>query len=638
MTLTRGLFGLIVAPSFVVVMGVSLFAIHYFGDSLQSHLNSGVEDAAISLQYSLAPALLTGDLALVESAVNDSFDPRRFTHITVRTLNNEILLNRVSEANADRAPLWLTLLFSADTAVVEREIEGTVYGTIGIEIGGNPQYVYSRLRRFTRHILAWIAIGGMMMFGIAIGSAYGFKRVFHALRRQADSMLQGEPHLSQSDHGITELTETMNVLDSAARAAQERVAVLSQQRDEYENEALHDSISGLLTRDGLCRRIKTIVNSAPASSAAVLCVTDIMPNATDIDGQHLCRGRSLQIAALLHGLVGNQASAALARLDDDSYGLFVIDAEEGAAQRWGRKLEEIFSRRGYQLSIGIAASDDVTDASEFLETAEVALSQCRAAASPQWVVGSGGTEHAIDTWRERVQKGLAEQTISIDLRPVVTLRGSDTWFYDAIPRVSGQARSGPGYRPGPVIDSELAVRLDRALTELTVAHLMAKPRDRVALRLSTPSLLDPKFIARTEQLLAHLGAARRRFIVELVPFPAEPSANRWESAVQRWISIGCGLALCHFGRDIDALHYIRQIQPVYVRLDPRLSVHGSTAQTRTVLKFLAKAIHGLQTKVVVDAATADKALLDLWRGVQIDGIAGLAPSHVATLPSVYANA
>ncbi|MDH3378974.1 MAG: hypothetical protein OEQ39_18785, partial [Gammaproteobacteria bacterium] len=149
MTLTRGLFGLIVAPSFVVVMGVSLFAIHYFGDSLQSHLNSGVEDAAISLQYSLAPALLTGDLALVESAVNDSFDPRRFTHITVRTLNNEILLNRVSEANADRAPLWLTLLFSADTAVVEREIEGTVYGTIGIEIGGNPQYVYSRLSRFT---------------------------------------------------------------------------------------------------------------------------------------------------------------------------------------------------------------------------------------------------------------------------------------------------------------------------------------------------------------------------------------------------------------------------------------------------------------------------------------------------------
>ena len=638
MTLTHRLVALIVVPSFVIVAGVSLLAIRHFGNSLQGHLTNGVEDAAVSLQYSLAPALLTGDLALAESAVNNSFDARRFSHITVRGPDKAILLSRVTEANADFTPWWLTMLFSADAVVVERDLEGTVYGTIGIEIGGNPQYVYSRLRRFTGHILAWIAIGAVLMLGIAIGSAYGFKRVFHALRSQADSMLEGEPHRSQSGRGITELTETMNVLDAAARAAQERVAVLSQQRDEYHDEALHDSISGLLTRDGLCRRITEFVNSAPMFGTAVLCVMDFIPIVTDIDGRQMCRGRSLQITAILKDAVDSHTGAALARLDDDSYGLFIYDTQAGAAQRWGRRLEEIFSRRGYRFSIGIAVSNDIADASEFLESAELALSECMAAVGPHWVVSSGQSEHAIDTWRERVRRGLAEHAISIDLRPVLTLRTGDMWFYEVNPRIAGQARSGPGYRPGPVADPGLAVRLDRALAELTVAHLMAQSHDRVALRLSTPSLLDPEFVAWIEKLLAHLGAARRRFIVEILPFPGEPGRNRWESVIQKWTSIGCGLALCHLGRDINALTYIRQIQPVYVRLDRSLSEHGNATHARTVLKFLADTIHELQSKIVVDAVAADKSQLDLWRSVLIDGIAGLSPNHIGIVPSVSANA
>ena len=601
----------------IVVTGMFGLYVQTMKHSFEIQLSDNVHDMVNSLSLLLVPTLTTRDKALLDSTVSQLFDPDQYSRVLVVAANGDVLSDLRSLENRERVPAWLTYLVEVKSVEASNEINSSGYGPVEISVVGNVDYAYQRLWSFSVAAFWWIVVGAGLVWGVALWSVSAFVKSLKDIRTQVELLADGSSTNIETRTAIPELAGTANAVNIAAHTLEARIAKLTSERDAYNDRAQRDPISGLLNRDGFIQSIKATSADQSGQVAGLLIVMEVAPNMKQTTGWRYDQPRSAIIANVLFQLDSRRGDTVFGRIADDAFALFQPNFDDGDGERWARSLERNLRKIGQQSLVSVVQAPHAQDPEQLLCAARANLDQCQTR-TRRWFVDEGVGRGIVQGFRSKVERAISERTLDLTLSPVVRLPSGDTWFYDVLPRIDGyDHQNGWAVLQG----SDLAIDLDRATLELALAHLAAKPRNRFAVRISSASFFSSRFAAWLGDTVDRAGLSGTRLMVEFTQMDGDVDWAHWKSVTQEWKKVGCGLAIGEIGEHLDALHYVKQINPPYVRLCEKLITSACETQNRTVIRFVTEALHRLRVKVVISGVD-DRERLDLARNVGADAASG----------------
>jgi len=378
--------------------------------------------------------------------------------------------------------------------------------------------------------------------------------------------------------------------------------------EELKHRAFHDALTGLpnrlLFRDRIAQQVA--LAGRTGTIAGVLFVDlDDFKVVNDTKGHSV--GDELLIAAgkRLAALVRESDTAA--RLGGDEFALLVGGAEttgavEAAAERIVGAFAEPFALGGglvtTTVTVGVATTQDSTDADELLRHADLALYAAKAAGKRQWrryqpVLSSGLIRRR--EIQEALEEAVAKSAFSLVYQPIVALDTGKLAGFEALIRWPhpqwGMMQPSQFITLAEETGQIIAIGswvLGRATADITRLRAAARPlagpagsngsgpklappaprRDLyVSVNVSARQFADPGFADTVRQVLAESGLESQALMLELTETALLRRDERLHSDLAELRTIGVKLAIDDFGTGYSSLSYLRDLPIDVVKMD-----------------------------------------------------------------------
>jgi diguanylate cyclase (GGDEF)-like protein/PAS domain S-box-containing protein len=378
--------------------------------------------------------------------------------------------------------------------------------------------------------------------------------------------------------------------------------------EELKHRAFHDALTGLpnrlLFRDRIAQQVA--LAGRTGTIAGVLFVDlDDFKVVNDTKGHSV--GDELLIAAgkRLAALVRESDTAA--RLGGDEFALLVGGAEttgavEAAAERIVGAFAEPFALGGglvtTTVTVGVATTQDSTDADELLRHADLALYAAKAAGKRQWrryqpVLSSGLIRRR--EIQEALEEAVAKSAFSLVYQPIVALDTGKLAGFEALIRWPhpqwGMMQPSQFITLAEETGQIIAIGswvLSRATADITRLRAATRPlagpagpngsgpktapsarrRDLyVSVNVSARQFADPGFADTVRQVLAESGLESQALMLELTETALLRRDERLHSDLAELRTIGVKLAIDDFGTGYSSLSYLRDLPIDVVKMD-----------------------------------------------------------------------
>ncbi len=358
---------------------------------------------------------------------------------------------------------------------------------------------------------------------------------------------------------------------------------------ELKHRAFHDSLTGLPNRLLFHDRAAHALARARRTGTTVGVIfvnLDDFKVVNDTMGHSV--GDELLIAAgvRLSGVV--RESDTVARLGGDEFALLVEDAASGAvaetfAEHIVRAFGEPFTLSGGSViataTVGVATTEDSTDASGLVSHADLALYAAKAAGKRQWrryqpVLSAGMVK------RRELQSAIADAVVgsafTLAFQPIVELDSGEIVGFEALVRwphprwgmIQPDQFITLAEETGHIVPLGSWV-LGQAAAD-TVRWQRRVPRERplyISVNVSARQFRDPGFVDTVRQVLATSGLAPSALLLELTESVLLRRDDRIRADLEELKRIGVRLAIDDFGTGYSSLSYLRELPIDVLKID-----------------------------------------------------------------------
>jgi diguanylate cyclase (GGDEF)-like protein/PAS domain S-box-containing protein len=358
---------------------------------------------------------------------------------------------------------------------------------------------------------------------------------------------------------------------------------------ELKHRAFHDALTGLPNRLLFTSRIGQALARArrDGRTIAVLLVDlDDFKLVNDTMGHGGGDELLAAVAERLSGLVSAQDTAA--RLGGDEFALLVEKtggpaAIEAFADEVERALAEPFALHGGSVmstaTIGVATTEDSSDAGDLIRHADLALYAAKAAGKRQWRRYAPVLSVGMAKQRElqaAIGDAVTNHDFSLAYQPIVALTSGEVAGFEALLRWPhprwGMIHPGQfitlAEETGHIVPLGAWV-LERAATDLdewqrSVPH---QPPLYVSVNVSARQFTNPGFVAGVRRALAASGLDPSSLVLELTESVLLHRNNRITDEMIELKRIGVRLAIDDFGTGYSSLGYLRELPIDVLKID-----------------------------------------------------------------------
>ena len=371
--------------------------------------------------------------------------------------------------------------------------------------------------------------------------------------------------------------------------------------EELKHRAFHDALTGLpnrlLFRDRIAQQVALAERTGTIAGVLFVDLDDFKV-VNDTKGHGVGDELLIAVAERLAALVRGSDTAA--RLGGDEFALLVGGAqttsgvEAAAARIVGAFAEPFALGTGLvttSVTVGVATTEDSTEADELLRHADLALYAAKAAGKRQWrryqpVLSSGLIRRR--EIQEALEEAVAKSAFSLVYQPIVALDTGKLAGFEALIRwphpqwgmmLPGQfitlaEETGQIIAIGSWVLSRATADIKRLrgavkpLAAPNAADPSARRRDLyVSVNVSARQFADAGFADAVRQVLASSGLEAQALMLELTETALLRRDERLHSDLAELRTIGVKLAIDDFGTGYSSLSYLRDLPLDVVKMD-----------------------------------------------------------------------
>jgi diguanylate cyclase (GGDEF)-like protein/PAS domain S-box-containing protein len=331
-----------------------------------------------------------------------------------------------------------------------------------------------------------------------------------------------------------------------------------------------------------------------------------------------------------------RSSDLLARLGGDEFAIVIPESDTQDAIIFADKMQEELKQVSLPLkgssyrvsaSIGIVTyPQHGANFQELLSNADLAMYQAKDAGRSCWHVFLDSEQareqlSARITWRDRIERALAEQRMTLYFQPIMNISSGEISHYEVLIRML--EKDGTLIMPGEFIGiaerTGLIHQINHYVLQASIEKLASlKGREKpinLSINLSGRVIDDPQLLQQLTHLLSSHGVNPRHLVFELTETAALADVNAAERLMTELQALGCRFALDDFGVGFSSFYYLRELPLDIVKIDGSfIKQLPSNPKDQVFVRALTEMAHALGKETVaefVEDETTLKLLADL---------------------------
>jgi diguanylate cyclase (GGDEF)-like protein len=414
-------------------------------------------------------------------------------------------------------------------------------------------------------------------------------------------------------------------------------AELRRERDRLAASALHDPLTGAMTRLVFCAELTRALSRLPRRPhpLAVLFVdVDRLKQINDSHGH--AAGDELIRQTVQRVRSSIRPSDLIARIGGDEFAILLDDLKscgeaEIIAQRLVRKVSEpcmiarnVLTQPSVSVGVAFADSDFAGDADGLLARADVAMYKAKTSGRNRYELFDATAYNAASSrtqMRNELLAAAPADQLTLYYQPIVDLATDTPTAVEALLRWNHPTLGL--LSAGEFIDIANESGLLASLGPWTIAQacqqlarwdreLHDRSPAQVFVNLSISQLVHPGLIDSAARSLAEARLSPGRLVVEITESEVLDNSEAVTTAVQGFLTLGCQLAIDDFGAGYSALSRLIDLPAEILKIDQSFVQQlSSRPEAAAIIAAVLLLAHNLHKTVVAEGVEDENALTTL---------------------------
>jgi diguanylate cyclase (GGDEF)-like protein len=257
------------------------------------------------------------------------------------------------------------------------------------------------------------------------------------------------------------------------------------------------------------------------------------------------------------------------------------------AEVWGNQLCESIRKKTFEVAdnstqltctVGICAANEVySNLEEFVAAAVGAYQIGKEAGGNTAMLNESADEDSKQKefdaiWVKHLKSALMDNRFQLAQLPIAGLRSDGIEMYDLLVRMLDE--QGNSVLPSEFLPaaerSNMMKNIDRFMIKSAIDFCKDSEADRVFVRLSKQSVLDPTTLPWMDQEFDKHEFDCTRLVVQIPERDAAKHIKQTRAIVKKLRKIGVGFALEHYGVDREKFQILDILKPDYIKVDGEL--------------------------------------------------------------------
>ncbi len=597
-------------------------------DQMQVH----AQDTATSLGLSMTQAAEDKDIATLDTMFNAVSDSGYYQRIYFSDLDGKVMIDRSFPVSIEGVPPWFISFVDLPEATGRAEVASGWTRLGEVYVVSNPGQAYMKLWQVTTSQLAWFA---SITLGACLLAFAALKWLLVPLSRleiQANEICERRFVVQDT---VPKTRELARVVEAMNRMAKTLKHIFDEQLEligRLQKQSFQDEVTGLSNRVDFDNRLKSFTDDQEGGvhtgALAILAINDFA-SVNEYAGRGEGNAILKAIGEQLTEALSEHSRALVARRQGPEFSIFIPDIapSEGVALA-GQVFESLqggswLNNQKYPLRfhMGYTYSSNVSDVSEMLSEANIALCQARMGKSSRWMqfadVSDGEVPvlgKPLNDWESYLRQAVENRLVALHFQPIYTTKDRSLVANEVFVRfLQGSDLLSAGVVIPIAERLGLMPKLDQLVLEsLASAHRQDGLDGKLCVNLSMVSIKSSGFMKWLDTFLSSQRKLASKLIFEIPEYAIKsndaPLRELHDLLERRHAALG----LDNFGVDSIAFGYLGSLSLQHLKIH-RSFTRGldGNKDNQFYIKSLAGLIHNRGMELWIEGVETEAEWLEL---------------------------
>lgn len=616
---------------------------------LQQQLESHSQDAATSLALWLATLQSLDDRALIETAVNTSFDRGYFESIRVVSVSGETLVHKQLAPAQGDVPDWFTRLFPLRPPSAESLISSGWRQLGRVLVTSHPNFSYLQLwHTGVQTVALLITVYLLALFALRVFLGNILRPLTEI---EAAAIAIGERDfktiaLAPKARELGRVVAAMNSLSGKIRRFIEDESARSER---LQKEAYRDPVTGLYNRRGLEYQLQGLFHAEHDVYSGMFLMLEL--ERFKAFNQRHGYQRADELLALVAQTVsatGAEKTVVCSRFGGASFAIAAINIDAGAAEALiaavCAAVDSVIAEQSLAEEVPFHCGAVYFDAGapplpELWAAADVAFTRAQQKGHNAFeLVALADLDHrgrGSRAWREQIEAAIDGGKLALYTQAVLDLPQRALLQSEVVTRIldDGSVPVAAAQFLPMAARHGLMPKIDCQVLDMLIARIDAGASlaPVVAINISAQTVADAALRRRLLDSLQGRRDIAARLVFEMTEFGAVQVPALTLSFAADVRRLGAQFALDHFGLHRDSLRQLHSLLPQYIKLAPvYTSELAENQDSRFIVSSLISIALPLEIGVIAQAVETEP-VIQLLQEMGFSGYQGYANGRPAPL-------
>ncbi|WP_264876171.1 bifunctional diguanylate cyclase/phosphodiesterase [Vibrio agarivorans] len=635
MTLYKQLVAGMISVFMLLLVSVAIIELRTTRNNLEQQQRSEVYNTINTVGLALAPYLEDDDTVAVESVINALFDGSTYSVVRLIFLESGEEILRSYPVKPSTVPNWFVSLDLFDKIHEQRVITSGWMQLAEVEIISHPGEAYQQLwQAFQRILVAFFIV---MILGLA-AIAFILKRALSPLKQIVSKMEQvANNHFgSPLPLPVTkDLQYVVNGINKMSSQVEESFKSQVKEAQRLREQAYIDPVSQLGNRKMFMTQLNSWLDEGGLGGVALLeasFIQSIYDQKGYQEGDEMVRSVAKQLANSI-----NEPNCTIARLSSVEIAFIFPNIDESELKLLADSIinyvqsvnPDPTATAALPLALGVISNDSKQSSSDILAQLDNAVATAKG--NPEELYHLATQESAGGVMGKQQWKALVEEAIHNDWFDFRFQAANNSWgqtfhreIFTAI--VKGDERYTANQYLFALEQLKSSNIFDEYVIEAVIKKLeLGEFKEPIAINISPSSVEEASFIRwisyklgkhKLVASLLHFELPERCFVQ--TPHYAALFCNAVKAA-------GAHFGVDNYGRNFQALEYLSEFSPSYVKLDYLFTHNLDDEKQKYTLTSISRTAHNLGITTIASRVETQTQLdflsehfVDAFQGFIVD--------------------